>query len=1377
MRKLIITDGGRIMIVFRLVFAFLLLSAQCDAQKEDYKLSEKLVKRQSATDTLVIKSLITDFITVGRIGNTDRIKMFLSSKLVTNKNLNTKNIQFNISQFNINDISVSTTGDNATAEFNIVNVLTKEIIKDRMTFERESGQWKITNSTLLLDIMQKTIPAECENEFDSINPSLYTTKSKTKANLQTNGLLNNSTTSLNAYDVSQFYLSTTALIKRHTMLTGLTDNLPTINRSVVKNRVGGPVFTAINEGKFVVLEGDDEDIFGIVADSGWNRIVYGSANNESINSYGDHNGDHGLDRASSVAVDKFGNVLVLAGVPTRIYKFKYDKTSDYLNFNKIITLPGVQEATDICFDYAGTPDIPDDDSFWLTDKKGDAIFNLTLDGQFPSNKPGLYYRVMNAAGEVLEFNGPTRVVANYGKAYFQSFDKNLAIIDSDKKRIVIIDFISTFEGNTIRGEYTVVNFTGQTNVSLNSIGYPFTPYNSVWQTANGLWVADPNNNMFHIFDGNYTRTGYLGSIKSLSPGIDEWAAPKSLISTSMSNSPLDATDFVTMDKYDDTHGMNTYFTGVDMVNIITHPAWGPNTGIDASFPTSTIVSQIAIYNLARSDPSTFVRITTLGWGFPAGRVKDIIIGNTPGDFPVGKYEALFTLIPAENSSSYRSGYQQTVIKSVQFAMPPDGTLTGPLWGMSGTNYTWQINMTCGSGDFTYTWSKQDDGSNVWQPISSSAWKKTILQMGGTSFTLKCDVTDNFNGQIKSFTQHISSGKLVANETWFGYMEITGPITVPAGITLTIHNDVTRPFTHLFFLNGASLTVNGSLVVNGESTNKIIFDFIAPNSTVQNCIRINTGGSLAVSHSIIKNGYMGLYISQAVATIANSEITSCTHGICITGTNYSATTSEITNCKIHSNIGGFGFLITSSSPTLIGNEIYNNFTGVFLGSMSQPNFGNLGNYGNNNIHNNTAYGIYETYYSTPFLGRDACEIQGGNNILENNGIRDLYVTSYVPVIAENNWWGSNSPSTTKIYSNYNTIDYAPWLGSRPTQQYANMKLSPEENLFNSKFDNGRLSNLDKNIKKTAEIADENISLKGKNLNTQNGISEIDYVNIKPISAVLDSNLSLIYKLGYAKRQIDLKHYQTAQLIAKEIIEKYPDSSASFFALGLLWQASKVNDLESYKTFLKDLGIKKSKKELYGVAEIIESGFNKSDRFVKLNQIMNKYKKTKTAEYAYLDLFMYYAFELNDKIKAKETGDLITSSFPNTPAAMMINQLAEINNRLMAKKATTSEASNSDNELPTEYELLGNYPNPFNPSTTISYALPLQSSVEINIFDIMGRLVRTFELNGQSAGYQNVLWNGRNENNEQVASGIYLYRFKAIATDGKVFEKTAKLLMLK
>ena len=178
----------------------------------------------------------------------------------------------------------------------------------------------------------------------------------------------------------------------------------------------------------------------------------------------------------------------------------------------------------------------------------------------------------------------------------------------------------------------------------------------------------------------------------------------------------------------------------------------------------------------------------------------------------------------------------------------------------------------------------------------------------------------------------------------------------------------------------------------------------------------------------------------------------------------------------------------------------------------------------------------------------------------------------------------------------------------------------------------------------------------------------------------------------------------------------------------------------------------------------------------SKIITKYKDTKTAEHGYFNLFMYYFFEEGNKAKAKETGDLIVSSFPNSPAAMLISELTR-NQKTMPKKGSGSETSTTNSSLPTEYKLLGNYPNPFNPSTTINYALPVQSNIEINIFDIMGRVVRTFDLNGQSAGYQNVLWNGRNENNEQVASGIYLYRFKAVATDGKVFEKTSKLLMLK
>jgi N-acetylneuraminic acid mutarotase len=97
----------------------------------------------------------------------------------------------------------------------------------------------------------------------------------------------------------------------------------------------------------------------------------------------------------------------------------------------------------------------------------------------------------------------------------------------------------------------------------------------------------------------------------------------------------------------------------------------------------------------------------------------------------------------------------------------------------------------------------------------------------------------------------------------------------------------------------------------------------------------------------------------------------------------------------------------------------------------------------------------------------------------------------------------------------------------------------------------------------------------------------------------------------------------------------------------------------------------------------------------------------------------------------------------------------------------------------YQLFQNYPNPFNPSTTISYALPYSSNVQLTIYDITGKVVKVFNKNGQSAGYQNIVWHGNSQQGSRVSSGVYFYRFKAtsLESNGKVFEKTAKLLLLK
>jgi len=93
------------------------------------------------------------------------------------------------------------------------------------------------------------------------------------------------------------------------------------------------------------------------------------------------------------------------------------------------------------------------------------------------------------------------------------------------------------------------------------------------------------------------------------------------------------------------------------------------------------------------------------------------------------------------------------------------------------------------------------------------------------------------------------------------------------------------------------------------------------------------------------------------------------------------------------------------------------------------------------------------------------------------------------------------------------------------------------------------------------------------------------------------------------------------------------------------------------------------------------------------------------------------------------------------------------------------------LPTEFALLGNYPNPFNPATTIAFALPERSEVSLKIYNVVGQLVWSYN-NEFDAGHHSVTWNSQNKNGETVASGIYFYRLNA----GK-HRATNKMVLMK
>ena len=81
------------------------------------------------------------------------------------------------------------------------------------------------------------------------------------------------------------------------------------------------------------------------------------------------------------------------------------------------------------------------------------------------------------------------------------------------------------------------------------------------------------------------------------------------------------------------------------------------------------------------------------------------------------------------------------------------------------------------------------------------------------------------------------------------------------------------------------------------------------------------------------------------------------------------------------------------------------------------------------------------------------------------------------------------------------------------------------------------------------------------------------------------------------------------------------------------------------------------------------------------------------------------------------------------------------------------------LPTNFALEPNYPNPFNPQTTIRYQLPESAKVRLVIYDILGQEVRTLLDEVQRSGYHRVIWDGRSDVGYEVASGVYFYRLQA------------------
>ena len=130
----------------------------------------------------------------------------------------------------------------------------------------------------------------------------------------------------------------------------------------------------------------------------------------------------------------------------------------------------------------------------------------------------------------------------------------------------------------------------------------------------------------------------------------------------------------------------------------------------------------------------------------------------------------------------------------------------------------------------------------------------------------------------------------------------------------------------------------------------------------------------------------------------------------------------------------------------------------------------------------------------------------------------------------------------------------------------------------------------------------------------------------------------------------------------------------------------------------------------------------------------------------------------KFRVSATDDIDTVKVSNADRILFINRYQYL--------------STIDETVPATFALHENYPNPFNPTTTLRFDLPGVSDVNVVIYNMLGQKVRTFNMNSISAGSHSIKWNATNDLGDPVGAGVYLYQLQA-----KDFVKTRKMILLK
>ena len=596
--------------------------------------------------------------------------------------------------------------------------------------------------------------------------------------------------------------------------------------------------------------------------------------------------------------------------------------------------------------------------------------------------------------------------------------------------------------------------------------------------------------------------------------------------------------------------------------------------------------------------------------------------------------------------------------------------------------------------------------------------------------------------IESAIAAASSGQTVQV---ISSVNVSNNVSVPSGVTLYTNYDA-----ELTFASGKRLTVYGTLNANsavfqGNGTAGYwyaIMFYANSSGTFQSCtIKDAQAGiycagvtNLTISNSrITNNSLYGLSIvSSSTPTITNCSIDNNGTGISssssrplISGcsfeynTNYGITASGISQTGTHlfwtDNTwtgNGYAIFLNNASPYLHHNQIYNNYHSVLITS-SYTNFADPSDdwKGYNEITCSAIPLFRAENYSSVYAGYGPSggEDSGGYNSIFGGELPDIEAHDYTTIYACNNYFGTNFPPAAWTTNNSTILAWYQ-LTSDPNNSacYPTKKLANSSNTYTT---------------------EEESVLPEKYLEAISSGFKGDFYTAKSLLKSMIED-----KFDSLQTPLALLSYNDFDAKDKDI----NGTKATFYSNDVLtsvYQREKEYPLRPFAVRL--------------LARNAALEDNVENMIAYNTEIIENYPNSSHEVSALYDLVDYYYKIEEDEVTANKYLKKMIETYPDNDLTLC----AKVNLGL-ASFDLEKNGETLTNEIPDHYSLSDNYPNPFNPTTTISYSIPNDEKVVLKVYDIIGSEITTLVNEEKAAGKYEV-----NFDASSLSSGVYIYKIQA------------------